>query len=50
MNVIRSSTKKASNWLESTIKILIKRGVKDVKKLKGHPPKPTPWDIIKQLT
>lgn len=36
-------------WFDRTVNLLIKRGKKHVKKLKGKPPKPSAWEIIKLL-
>lgn len=41
--------KKLVNWVHSTTKLLIMRGEKNRRKLKGKPPKPTAWEIIKLL-
>lgn len=43
------SNKELNKWWDMTYKRLIKRGKKHVKKLKGKPAKPTPWEIIKAL-
>jgi len=49
MNAIITSRQKLSKWLDKTIQLVIKRGKKNIKKLKGKPPKPSPWQILKLL-
>ena len=44
-----TSNKKLKEWWNITCKKLIKRGIKDIRKLKDKPAKPTPWEIIKAL-
>jgi len=40
---------KLSIWLKSTVKRVIKRAKKQVRKLKGQPPTLTSWTIIKLI-
>ena len=41
--------KKLACWIHSTVKLLIIREKKNIRKLKGQPPKPTAWNIIQLL-
>lgn len=49
MDGLLTTGKKLTCWIYSTTKLLIMRGKKDIRKLKGQPPKPTAWDIIQLL-
>ena len=49
MDGLLTRGKKLANWINSTAKLLIMRGEKNIRKLKGKPPKPTAWEIIKLL-
>lgn len=49
MDGLLTRGKKLANWIDQTTKLLIMRGKKSIRKLKGEPPKPTAWKIIKSL-
>jgi len=49
MDGLLTRGKKLACWIHSTTKLLIMRGKKDSRKLKGQPPKPTAWNIIQLL-
>lgn len=50
MEALLVSKQRLTKWFNQTANLLIKRARKQVRKLKGKPPKPTPWEIIKLLT
>ena len=41
--------KKLKKWFKKTAKSLINRAKKDIRKLKGQPPKLSSWQIIELL-
>lgn len=45
----RAKGRKLVHWMNELAKLLIMRGKKDVRKLKGKQPKPTAWQIINML-
>jgi len=49
MDGLLTRGKKLACWIISTVKLLIMRGEKDIRKLKGSPPKLTAWNIIQLL-
>jgi len=49
MNALLEGSQKLNNWFRKTAKSLIKRAKKDIRKLKGQPPKLSSWQIIKLL-
>lgn len=49
MHGILKSKKKLRTWIGKTVKLIVKRGKKCVRKLKGKPPKLSPWQIIELL-
>jgi len=49
MDGLLTSGIRLRKWFDKTVKLLIKRGKKHARKLKGEPPKPSAWDIVKFL-
>lgn len=49
MDGLLTSGLKLRKWFDKTANLLIKRGKKHVRKLKGEPPTPSAWDIVKLL-
>jgi len=49
MNALLSEYSKIRQWVDKLLKILVKRAKKDARKIRGKPPKLTPWQIIKRL-
>jgi len=49
MDALLTSKKRLTKWFDHTANLLIKRAKKQVRKLKGKPPKFTPWQIVKLL-
>jgi len=50
MKALLKGGQKLDNWFRKTAKSLIKRAKKDIRKLKGQPPKLSSWQIIKLLS
>lgn len=49
MKALLKGKKKLGKWFKKMAKLLIKRAEKDIRKLRGKPPKPSAWQIIKSL-
>ncbi len=49
MSALRTRGTRLSRWLDDIAKLLIKRAIKDARKLKGQSPELTSWQIIKLL-
>lgn len=49
MDALLTRGKKLACWIQSTTRLLIMRGKKNIRKLKGQPPKPSAWEIIMLL-
>jgi len=49
MDALLTSPQKLKKWFNQTANLLIKRGKKHIRKLKGKEPKPSAWQIIDLL-
>ena len=49
MEALLTSPTRLRKWFSNTANLLIKRGKKNIHKLKGKPPKPSAWQIIDSL-
>ena len=49
MSALITRGNRLSRWFDNIANLLIKRAIKDVRKLKGQPPGLTSWEIIKLL-
>lgn len=49
MQVLLLAKEDFNLWFDKTAKLILKRAKKNIRKLKGKPPKPTPWQIIYDL-